>query len=363
VKFGLLLNAGEFPGLSHDDIFDLILAEAQLADDLGYSDIWLTEHHFIPFGINPSSLAGAAFFLGRTENLRVGTAVVLAPLYPPVQLAEQAALLDQLSGGRFDLGIGRGGYLRDYGVFEVSTDRHAEEAERSISTILEAWDGKPLASTPQEGFDVPATLNPHPRTRPRPSLFVASSTPGSVSLAARNQLPLLNYFATPVSARRKLLDGYNAAAGEAGVDVGAVEHVQSVICVVSTDPEADVRERLMTNIAHSYAGGEWPHVPGMKSRHAGPNGESPSPEQYAQVSVANAVAGSPDAVGKQLARFIEATNTRHLTLFMELAAEPARVLDSVRLFALEVMPSLAARFPDRGLPQTTAAGSRLGRSQ
>jgi alkanesulfonate monooxygenase SsuD/methylene tetrahydromethanopterin reductase-like flavin-dependent oxidoreductase (luciferase family) len=74
VKFGLFLNAGQFPGMSHDAIYDLMASQAELADHLGYHDLWITEHHFIPFGINSSALT--------------------------------AAILDQLSGGRFDLGIG-----------------------------------------------------------------------------------------------------------------------------------------------------------------------------------------------------------------------------------------------------------------
>ncbi|MGE0544448.1 MAG: LLM class flavin-dependent oxidoreductase, partial [Dehalococcoidia bacterium] len=144
MKFGLFLNAGEFPGMSHDAIYDLLVSQAELADQLGYHDLWITEHHFIPFGINSSALAAAAFLLGHTQSVRVGTAVVLAPQYHPVQLAEQTAILDQFSRGRFDLGIGRGGYLRDFEVFGTPLDRYDREVEATIRTLLDAWDGQPL---------------------------------------------------------------------------------------------------------------------------------------------------------------------------------------------------------------------------
>src|SRR5262249_52270379 len=100
VSFGLFLNCGAQVGRSDGEVFELVLEEARLAERLGYHDVWVTEHHFIPFGINPSALTLAAFLLGQTSRLRVGTAVTLAPLYHPLQLAEQAALLDQCSGGR-----------------------------------------------------------------------------------------------------------------------------------------------------------------------------------------------------------------------------------------------------------------------
>lgn len=82
-KVGLFLNAGEFPGQSHTEIYDLLLAEAELAERLGYFDLWVTEHHFISFGINASALTAAAYLLGHTRTLQVGTAVALSPQYHP----------------------------------------------------------------------------------------------------------------------------------------------------------------------------------------------------------------------------------------------------------------------------------------
>lgn len=82
--FGLFLNAGAQLGTSHKEVFALTLAQADLAERLGYRDVWVSEHHFIPFGINANALTLAGYLLGRTKNLRVGTAVTLAPLYHPM---------------------------------------------------------------------------------------------------------------------------------------------------------------------------------------------------------------------------------------------------------------------------------------
>ena len=140
--FGLFSNMGAFPGLSHQEILDAAISYAEAAEQLGYHDVWVSEHHFIPFGICPSALTMAGFLLGRTRRLRVGTATTLVHLYHPLQLAEQAALLDQLSGRRFDFGIGRGGYLlANIDVREPSRqclDRPAGRAEVGVVEVLPA---------------------------------------------------------------------------------------------------------------------------------------------------------------------------------------------------------------------------------
>ncbi|MEM7018265.1 MAG: LLM class flavin-dependent oxidoreductase [Pseudomonadota bacterium] len=103
-SYGIFLNMGANLGKTPEDVFQLTLEQAMLAEELGFHDLWLTEHHCIPFGINPSAITASAFLLGKTSRIRVGTAVTLSPLYHALEIAERTALLDQFSGGRFDLG-------------------------------------------------------------------------------------------------------------------------------------------------------------------------------------------------------------------------------------------------------------------
>src|SRR6266536_1091299 len=82
---------------------------ALAAERAGLTSAWVAEHHFISYGVCPSALALAANLLGRSHRLEVGTAVCMLANRHPVALAEETALLDHLSGGRFHLGVGRGG--------------------------------------------------------------------------------------------------------------------------------------------------------------------------------------------------------------------------------------------------------------
>src|SRR5579864_52702 len=103
VTFDAFLTTAHFQSYGEHEVLENAVAYARAAEQLGYTGVWITEHHFIPaVGICPSSLTMAAFLLGHTQRLRVGTAVCIVPLYHPVHLAEQVALLDHLGNGRFD---------------------------------------------------------------------------------------------------------------------------------------------------------------------------------------------------------------------------------------------------------------------
>lgn len=105
----LFLLAGEFPGADHATTLRRSVAYARAAEAAGFDGVWFAEHHFITYGVCPSAVTLAGFVLGATTRLRVGTAAAILSNRHPVALAEEAALLDAVSGGRFDLGVGRGG--------------------------------------------------------------------------------------------------------------------------------------------------------------------------------------------------------------------------------------------------------------
>lgn len=343
MRFGLLMNAGEFPGHSHSDIYDLILEQTTLAEKFGYYDLWLTEHHFISFGINSSAITAAAFLLGKTISLRVGTAVALSPLYHPVQLAEQAAILDQMSGGRFDLGIGRGGYKLDFDVFGETVERWESEVFSTAEVLLNVWTSEFATSIRAPWTFESLRVNPRPRTLPHPPLFIASGGGESLTLAARNRLPIQHYFASPMEARIAAEQRYVDAASDAGVDPAGVEHLHCLIVIVSDDDEAYVRSDLTTNLLHSFSTGDHPAISGDR-KHTDAQGNPLSREDMAHGAAQRAFVGSADQITRQLSEFIEHTGARRIALFHEIAVDPGRVLSSVSAFGQQVMPVLRDRF-------------------
>lgn len=308
-------------GATAADVVDVTLTQAELAEDLGYDDLWVTEHHFIRFGINPSALTTAAFLLGRTRDIRVGTAVTLSPLCHPVELAERAALLDQLSGGRFELGLGRGGYRRDYEALDIDFARWNDEPHATVDRLLDLWasDGD---------------IQPPPRTRPHPPLLMATTSESGLKVAAANGLALQHHFATPASARIKLEQRYREISG--GVEP---DHLHTVIAVV--DESAGAREKLAQALRQSFREGDHPHVPQAPPHHLGPDGTPLDSDQMAHLAAAAAIIGPVGQVVDELGDFIADTGARRIAVHHEAVGDPTATCASLRDFADYVIPQLS----------------------
>ena len=128
-------------------VYDSALTQMLEAEGLGYESVWIAEHHFNDYGLCPAPPVLASFLAARTTRLRLGMGVSLLPLHHPVDLAEQLAVLDVISGGRLDVGIGRGGTLQDYETFQ--SDRAWTRWRRCFSFIgrlAESLDNRPVAS-------------------------------------------------------------------------------------------------------------------------------------------------------------------------------------------------------------------------
>jgi alkanesulfonate monooxygenase SsuD/methylene tetrahydromethanopterin reductase-like flavin-dependent oxidoreductase (luciferase family) len=145
VRIGAFVFTSRYEGQAAGEVLARGVAAAQVAEAAGFDDVWVTEHHFVPFGVNPSALTFAAYLLGSTSTVRVGTAVTVLPLHSPVHVAEQAALLDHLSGGRFDLGVGRAQPVVDYEVIGRGVEYWRRGLPEALDLTLAALSG-PVSS-------------------------------------------------------------------------------------------------------------------------------------------------------------------------------------------------------------------------
>ncbi len=310
---------GATSGAAAGDVVNLALTQAEMAEELGYDELWVTEHHGIRFGINPSALTAAGFLLGRTRTIRVGTAVVLTPLCHPVDLAERAALLDHLSGGRFALGLGRGGYRRDYEMLDVDFARWNDEPHSTVDRLVDLWSS--------------ADIQPPPRTSPHPPVLMATSSEAGLKCAAANGFALQHYFATPAAARVSLEQRYRDIGGD------DQDHLHTVIAIV--DDEPDARQRLGAALRESFRNGDHPHVPQAPKRHLGPDGTALPPDAMAERVAAGAIIGSVGQVVDELADFILETGARRVAVYHEAIGDADRTLESLQEFGDHVIPQLS----------------------
>src|SRR3954452_12368806 len=227
-------------------VIDETLREAWLSDELGVDVIWLAEHHFdgICAYVDPISFAGA--LATSTRRAKIGFAVVQTALHHPIRLAEQLAVLDNITKGRLIVGLGRGSSynIYDYQGFCIDHHEAQERLEEAEKILVTAWTGEAFSHHGQFWhLDVPM-LRPRPYTKPHPVLIRAASGEASMLELARQGRPfLMNVQSMAVTSRRVEL--YRKTMREAGYGEERIARtlaecwVWRNVFVAETDAEAE----------------------------------------------------------------------------------------------------------------------------
>jgi alkanesulfonate monooxygenase SsuD/methylene tetrahydromethanopterin reductase-like flavin-dependent oxidoreductase (luciferase family) len=180
-KLGGAVAEGQGHGLEHGHAIREELELIRVADELGYDGCWVREHHFTDYGFLPNTMTLLAHAAAVTERIRLGTAVVTLPLHHPVRAAEDAALVDLLSDGRLDYGIGRGYQSIEFDAFNVPLAESRARTDEAIEIMTRLWTEPEPVHFKGEFFDVPGIrIQPGPVQRPHPPLYYASISPDSV---------------------------------------------------------------------------------------------------------------------------------------------------------------------------------------
>ncbi|QPB24598.1 LLM class flavin-dependent oxidoreductase [Rhizobium sp. 007] len=217
--FSSKLTVGIFDHLDEDgrDIAQQYADRLRLTetcDRLGFYAYHLAEHHCTPHGTAPSPNLFLSSVAQRTRQLRVGPLVMLLSLYHPLRAFEEICMLDQLSGGRLDLGIGRGSLPAELGYFGIGADAMPECYVEASEILVEAMKGGTLSYQGHhfELNNVPLTLRPH--QRPHPPTWIATNRPESACWAAANGANIACL--GPASVVRKITDAFRSHRGKIG---------------------------------------------------------------------------------------------------------------------------------------------------
>ena len=170
-------------GDSVGDRYADVLALAEAAEESGLSTLWVAEHHFQPGGVCPSPPVLLAACGQRTRRLRLGVLVSVLPFHRPIELAEQYAMVDRLSGGRLNLGVGSGYIPLEFEGFGVDPATKRERFDRGFDTLLAALDGQEVRA--DEASAHPVRLNVLPLQRPHPPVWIAVQRREAIPFVAR----------------------------------------------------------------------------------------------------------------------------------------------------------------------------------
>lgn len=336
MRFGIFDHVDD-SGLPLAEHLEARLQLAETYDRLGFHAYHVAEHHGTPLGHSPSPGVYLSALAQRTKALRFGPLVYLLPLYHPLRLIEEVAMLDALSGGRLELGYGRGISPIEMGFYGIDMGDQQALADETLEILLNGLTSERLSHSGRffEFDDVPmAQLCVQ---KPHPPLWYGTNSPASAGRCARQRLNMVTLLAG--EKMRGMIADYRREYAESGGDpdamplVGVGRHV----VVAESDDEAvalarPAFARWRASFVHLWEarGGDNPFV------------RSFPPDWDALVATGAACAGSPTTVRNFIAAEAESAEYTYFVAqlaFGDLPLQAAR--HSAELFAREVMPGLA----------------------
>ena len=245
-----------------NSVYEAALERFGIMDQAGYDAVWLAEHHFSSFSVCPSVHMMGTMAAARTQRLRIGMAVSLAPFYTPLRLAKEVALLDVLSGGRVNWGAGRGFERSEFAAFGIPGEESAPRFHETVDIVLQAWTHQRLTYHGRfYNYDNVEVL-PKPLQAPHPPTWMAGSSMTAIAWAAGQGHSILM---DPHSSRADLVrkrQHYAAKLVEAGFsDAGRAIPMARLIAVDETAEKArDVAKRAAEWTVASYVGAKHDNV-------------------------------------------------------------------------------------------------------
>ena len=334
-------------------VYDEHLQEWAEAERLGFDAVFLTEHHFTAYNLMPSPNVMLAALAARTDAIRLGTMINVVPFHQPVRLAEEGAMLDVLSGGRLEFGVGRGIDFQEVMKLGMDFDELRPRFEEGVDVILKAWTQTRFAHRGTYYAIGETPIYPRPLQRPHPPVWVAAESPATIEWTAGHGFGMATIF-LPTEMVREKKNVYLEAGARSGQPVGA-GHFMLVrnVYVAPTDGEAMAdAEPALTHMLILFKDAAVPPdlslLPDSYAFHREAfRAFQEPPESFDDVVGAGLVlCGSPETVRRQLEVQVEAIGLRQLCLLFAFGNLPHnKVMRSLGLFAAEVMPGLRKRIP------------------
>ena len=219
MKFSLFILASwtENDAAHQSRIYAEALEQVRYAEELGFHSVWIAEHHSSRYGIFPSLMPILSHIAAQTSTIRLGAGVSVLPFHHPIRLAEEAAMVDMLSNGRLDFGVGRGSADYEYGNFKIDFDSRDRRFQEVLDIILGLWTTEDFSYHGQYYQVDGLTIAPKPLQKPYPPVHLAvSRTAASVDVAVDRDLPILTSFFTPQDDTLGLIRLYDERCAAAG---------------------------------------------------------------------------------------------------------------------------------------------------
>ena len=347
MEFGMFMEFHVREGVGQAGAFEESLGFVDMAEDLGLDAIWMAESHFNPSrAVLSSPMVVGAAIAGRTQRIKIGTAVHVLPLGNPLRTAEETATLDQISNGRLDYGVGRSGLPGAYEGYNIPYAESRERFYECLEVIVKAWTNDRFSHQGKYYSFEDVCLVPKPAQTPHPPIRVAATTNETFGQLGKMGYPIfvgVRGLSMPQVAEQ--VKAYEKAWKDAG-HVGPIDVSLRVPVYVADTQEAALRDseesfmrqfqRLGAQLAASVA-----------KQGSGPDDQRTERAQmlaalsWDRVQGQKVAVGTPEAVIDQLGEMKE---TLHLSgVVAEFNAGELipreNIASAVRLFCQRVVPA------------------------
>jgi alkanesulfonate monooxygenase SsuD/methylene tetrahydromethanopterin reductase-like flavin-dependent oxidoreductase (luciferase family) len=340
MRLGVVTSIPWLPGKSQEQCFLEALAEVDAAEALGFDVVWFTEHHFALHGLNSGLTAWLGAVAMRTRRVRIGSTVFVLPYWDPIRLAEDAATVDLLSGGRLEFGAGTGYRLDEFKGFNVSPDVSREKGRECLDIILRLWTGEPVTFRGKYHALDEVAIRPVPKQQPHPPIWWPGQSAESLEFIARRGYNWMSAATLAsleaITERRSRLDELLRGHGRSIADIGVYVHVPTYVAHASRDEIRRVTEpgiRWFRDAAMWYTAGP---TPGGGTIYA--PGGAPAPFDFDSFYDNGSFFGDPDTCFAKIERLWRALRPTDLVFLFKMGQSQDDVLRSMALFARDVMP-------------------------
>jgi len=347
MRFGTFSYNQSRPRVSEQRAFEELLEQILLTERLGFDEAWFAEHHHSDYGMLASPNLIIAALASRTQRLRMGNLVSVLPLYDPMRFAEECSMLDILTGGRLNIGLGRG-VPKDDMKHRLDRDTAQARFEEGIEVLIRAWSGETFSYTGKAWAYEEISCRPLPLQRPHPPIYYGATSPDSPAMVARRGWNLA-LSRQPLANCAKAIQSYRQERSRHARFPGSGDAIMvRDIYVAATDEDA------------------WREAPPQITRFwqlATDNvwrGDTVSPDDLPKFTErfpyfpggltvrrldewGTSLIGSPETVLRQARLMIETARPDSLVgMFSFGGLRHEQVMRSLELFATKVMPALSA---------------------
>ncbi|MGD0291719.1 MAG: LLM class flavin-dependent oxidoreductase [Candidatus Binataceae bacterium] len=317
------------------ELYRAILDQIVRAEELGYDNVWLTEHHFAEDGYNPSLMPTAAAIATRTHRIRIGTFVLLLPFQHPVRVAEDATCVDIWSNGRFDLGVGQGYSYKEFNALCMKREERSARFAEGVEILKRLWTEERVTFDGKFTKIKELTLAPRPVQTPHMPLWLGARTEKATRRVARHGCHLLATIGPDPAPW--YLDEL-AKCGRKPTDYFIAQLRLAYVAKSEDQAWEDTQDHIFSMMEfYGDILAEANDAPGDKEVF-----QFKSPRELRNSPLGKAMMiGTPDQVARKLEQFRKDFVCTHLIMSTQLPGlDPKKGTASLELFAKELMPAL-----------------------